>query len=119
MSKNSRRNRDKLQNIDNVASILKNRHSSTETHEKRPWGYADLDDDDPYHWSEADYNPRDDDIDIDVCQNCGGYFEWTKSLREAWQKHWLSGREPSPHDHQPQRCRSCIVDETWIENRNL
>lgn len=50
--------------------------------------------------------------DIDVCQHCGGYFTWTADLRKTWRKHW----NPSEKDRQPQRCRRCLVDDTWIEN---
>ena len=60
------------------------------------------------------YDDSDDDIDVDVCQHCGGYFEWTTRLREAWQKHW----QPSEKETQPQRCFRCIVDECWIEDRD-
>ena len=51
------------------------------------------------------------DIDIDVCQHCGGYFAWTNGQREAairWG--WIPGREI-----RPQRCVPCLNDECWIE----
>lgn len=51
--------------------------------------------------------------EVDVCQNCGGYFLWTKDLAETWRKHW----KPGEGGRQPQRCRRCLVDECWVEDR--
>jgi hypothetical protein len=61
-------------------------------------------------WCDSDA----DEVECDVCQHCGGYFAWTKGLREAWERTW----KPGPNDTQPQRCHRCIVDECWIERRD-
>jgi len=69
-------------------------------------------------WDDYDYDPTcrecgydPCECDIDVCQNCGRYFTWTADLRELWVKLW----KPKPTERQPQRCKSCIRDETWCE----
>lgn len=55
-----------------------------------------------------------DDVEIDVCQHCGGYFAWTPALRQAWLARW----KPGPDERQPQRCHRCIVNDAWIEDRD-
>ena len=57
------------------------------------------------------YEDDDEDMDIDVCQNCGRYFVWTPRLKELWQKHW----KPGETERQPQRCERCIVNDAWCE----
>lgn len=64
-------------------------------------------------WDDMRHDDCADDAHVDVCQNCGGYFEWSASLTAAWRKYW----SPSGCDIQPQRCHRCIVDECWIEGR--
>jgi hypothetical protein len=52
--------------------------------------------------------------ETNVCQNCGGYFIYTAALQKTWIERW----QPSGKEQQPQRCRSCLVDETWVERRD-
>lgn len=68
-------------------------------------------DDDP-HCPECDQAPCE--CDIDVCQNCGGYFTWTRSLAATWRERW----KPKEGERQPQRCRRCLIDECWVEDRD-
>jgi hypothetical protein len=51
----------------------------------------------------------DDDVDIDVCQHCGGYFAWTASHRETAERTGFIGG---------QRCIRCMADECWIERED-
>ena len=75
---------------------------------RRDWdNYIDTYED--YICQECNQSPCD--CDIDVCQHCGGYFTWTKHLRETWERVW----KPGPNDRQPQRCHRCLVDDTWLE----
>jgi hypothetical protein len=67
-----------------------------------------MDEDD---WPDFPDEIGEDDIEVDVCQHCGGYFAWTPTLRAAWEKHW----QPGPNERQPQRCYRCIVNDAWIE----
>ena len=66
---------------------------------------------DPY-CPQCDRDPYE--CDIDVCQNCGGYFTWTASLAATWRERW----KPKENERQPQRCRRCLVDECWVEDRD-
>lgn len=66
------------------------------------------------YWDNDLYEEPDLDIDVDVCQNCGGYFERTPELTATWRKHWHT----TDNDRQPQRCRRCLVDECWVEDRD-
>ena len=67
------------------------------------------------HWGDASsYDPGDEDMDVDVCQNCGGYFAWTPQLTETWREHW----KPKEGERQPQRCSRCLRDECWVEDRD-
>ena len=50
------------------------------------------------------YYEDDDDIDIDVCQSCGGYYGLTEGLIELWRKLY----NPKPKDVMPQLCYKCI-----------
>jgi len=64
----------------------------------------------------AYYDDRDDEeeLDIDVCQNCGRYFAWTPHLKAVWRKHW----HPGENEQQPQRCERCLVNDTWCEEQD-
>jgi hypothetical protein len=48
----------------------------------------------------------DEELDIDVCQNCGRYFAWTQDRARVARKHHMEGS---------QRCIRCIKNETWCE----
>lgn len=65
------------------------------------------------HWDDYDPQGEDEEADTDVCQNCGGFFAWTADLAETWRRLW----RPTEGQRQPQRCRRCLVDECWIEDR--
>lgn len=64
------------------------------------------------HWHDERYEPEED-VDVDVCQHCGGYFAWSPQLTAAWREHW----KPNENERQPQRCHRCIVNDTWFEDR--
>ncbi len=72
------------------------------------------DDPNDYEWDERlkrwvvirDY--EDDDVDIDVCQHCGGYFAWTNDHAKVAKETGFEGG---------QRCIRCMQDECWVEER--
>lgn len=65
-------------------------------------------------WDDWDDSIADDDIEVDVCQHCGGYFQWTDTLRNTWLRTW----QPEPNERQPQRCMRCLTDDAWIDDRS-
>ena len=65
--------------------------------------------DDDDFWCDDPYDDDLDDMGIDVCQHCGGYFAWDDHHKKV-------SIETGFTNHQ--RCIRCMRDECWIERRD-